>query len=433
MILSLYTYLFEREGRFYLFNSESLFFSEISEEMFRMLEGGNFGQLPQEVLDVMKEKRTIVAEEEKYTFYHDALTRFYQNAYGSDRMSLVIAPTTDCNFACPYCFEPKKNPKSMTEEVEDKVVAYLNKQTHIKGIHLTWYGGEPLLCQATISRLTEKIKKETDKEILSTSITTNGSLITDSTIALFKEIGLDDIQISLDGIRATHDKTRCFKKTGEGSFDLIIRNVKRLAREMPDLHISLRVNINRKNADDFAEVYLGFEKEGLKNVAAYPGLIREDAPDGRSLCSDSYSNADLVDLYAYLRQKGVDTHFFPTYRGKGCMMQRETAFIIGPEGELYKCWNDVSRPETVVGSIMDTKPRNYHLLMNYMHECGPFDSECRDCKVFPLCDGGCGKNRWRNRFEGGEFRYCSPYKETENLEAALFAGKNQGGGNAVRL
>lgn len=101
------------------------------------------------------------------------------------------------------------------------------------------------------------------------------------------------------------------------------------------------------------------------------------------------------------------------------MLQRSASFIVGPEGELYKCWNDVSDASKVVGSIMDNELRHYPRLMHYMHECGPFDEKCKDCAVLPLCNGGCGMLRYRNKFENGRFDYCSPLHKLEVLEDAL--------------
>lgn len=122
-----------------------------------------------------------------------------------------------------------------------------------------------------------------------------------------------------------------------------------------------------------------------------------------------------------LKQNGVNLDYFPRLRVKGCMLQRGSAFIVGPEGELYKCWNNVSDIDKAIGSIMDNDRHNYVRLMNYMHECGPFGAECKDCSIFPICDGGCGMTRYRNKFENGEFKYCSIYKDSDRLEQALIS------------
>lgn len=208
MILSIYTYLFQRGNRYYLFNSESLFFSEISKELYAALKGYGWQKLPEDVVEELRVKKVIVPKEEKYTFYYDSLTRFLNDAYGSDVMSLIIAPTTHCNFNCQYCFEPKKHPKYISGDVEDAIISYLNNQIHIKNLSLTWYGGEPLLMTDSIRRLHDRILKETDKKIAYHEVITNGYLIDDKVISIFRDMKLNSIQITLDGTRDTHNRTR---------------------------------------------------------------------------------------------------------------------------------------------------------------------------------------------------------------------------------
>lgn len=87
--------------------------------------------------------------------------------------------------------------------------------------------------------------------------------------------------------------------------------------------------------------------------------------------------------------------------------------------EMYKCWDDVSNPEKVVGSIMDNKPRNRSLYLRYVNEIDPFDDACRKCHAFPICSGGCGHVKYRNKFENGEFDYCSPFRDLNILKKAL--------------
>lgn len=428
MILSTYTILFKDNSRYYLFNSESLYFLEISEELFDILKDNDWQQIPDDLMKTLRDKHVVLPDEDKYSFFYDERTQFLTNAYGMDTMSLIIAPTTGCNFACPYCFEPKKNPKSLTKDIEDKIIEYINNQEHIDKISLTWYGGEPLLMIDAIERLYGRIKTETEKKIAYQEMISNAYLLNEHAIEIIKAIGLNRIQISIDGVEERHNKTRFLKGTGKPTYKIIESNIENLAKAMPDLRISLRINIDKDNPDDFVALYEKYHIEPWhKNISLYPGLIRRDTPDGCGLCHSSYGAEDLVELYINLREKGVNSHFFPRRLGKGCMMQRSSAFIVGPEGELYKCWDDVSKPDKVVGSIIDNNRRNYPLLMRYMHECGPIEEECKECAVFPICDGGCGYMRHRSKFEGGRFTYCSPYKDMEKLKKALlrFSTKNE--------
>ena len=94
-------------------------------------------------------------------------------------------------------------------------------------------------------------------------------------------------------------------------------------------------------------------------------------------------------------------------------MQGIASFLIGPEGELYKCWNDIGKEEKVIGTVDSKKLKHTSLLLKYLLHSSSFNEECRECKVFPVCEGGCGYDRYRNRFEGGRFSVCTHLKKPE--------------------
>ncbi len=428
LMLSPYTFLFEEKGEYYVFNSESLFFSKIDESVYVPLSERDFNKFEDDAINTLIEKRILISREDKDTCYNHLLTRHLTAAYSDDTMSLIIAPTTACNFACPYCFEPKKNPKYITPEVEDKLIEYINKQSNIKKISLTWYGGEPLLAAEAIRRIYGRIVSETEKEITNQEIISNTYLVNDEIIDMFRECKIDRIQVSIDGIKERHDKTRFLKAGHAPTFDVIENNIKKMAIALPDLHISIRVNIDKNNWMDFVTLYHKYHgEEWHKNIGLYPGFIREDSADRCTLKHNCYQISDLIDLHLKFAENGVNVNLFPASRFKGCMLQRANAFIVGPEGELYKCWDDVSNPDKVIGSIMDNELHHYTLLMRYMQDCRPIREECRGCLVFPVCDGGCGRKCYRNKFENGEFQLCSPLKDRANLKKVLLysAGTNK--------
>ena len=113
------------------------------------------------------EKRIIVDDSSRDLYFLNSKTQSLRKSYDTRTLSLIIAPTTGCNFACPYCFEPKKNPKTMTREVEDRIIEYVRSRTLAENISLTWYGGEPLLAFDIIERLYDRIIAETEKKIIS--------------------------------------------------------------------------------------------------------------------------------------------------------------------------------------------------------------------------------------------------------------------------
>ena len=60
--------------------------------------------------------------------------------------------------------------------------------------------------------------------------------------------------MTLDGVGAAHDCRR-FLKGGKPTFDTIYRNLQAIGEHVPDLRVSIRVNIDKDNIDSFIDVY----------------------------------------------------------------------------------------------------------------------------------------------------------------------------------
>lgn len=117
MKLSLYTYLFERDNKYYLYNSQTSFLSAIDKDFYELLYNHDFEKLEDDVLSVLKEKGIIIDDSHYYDYYYTSRQGFISSIGNLETLELVVAPTTSCNFACPYCFEGEKRNKFMTQEV----------------------------------------------------------------------------------------------------------------------------------------------------------------------------------------------------------------------------------------------------------------------------------------------------------------------------
>lgn len=126
-----------------------------------------------------------------------------------------------------------------------------------------------------------------------------------------------------------------------------------------------------------------------------------------------------------LHDEGLSYGFFPDRKVKGCMMHTQNSYIVGPECEIYKCWNDVSDEGKVIGHIQDgiLHITNSSRYIKYRTQTSAFNSECKECHAFPICDGGCGSYRYRNVFENSKFILCSPYRDLTVLKDALLHGE----------
>lgn len=70
------------------------------------------------------------------------------------------------------------------------------------------------------------------------------------------------------------------------------------------------------------------------------------------------------------------------------MMQSLYPYIIEPEGEIYKCWDDVSDADKIVGFIKDEEIELNSRFIRYAGQVTPFNDECKICHAFPICEGG---------------------------------------------
>lgn len=421
LIQSLYTIIFERNNKFYVFNSLSRLFCEISQKTYEALHNRDYTCLSQETFEFLTKNKVLIPEEEKYLFFLESKSKFNGETNDDSALGLVVAPTIQCNFNCPYCFESKTNNKIMSDEIETKLIQFIQRHENVKAINLTWYGGEPLLAFNRIKSIWNRLSSDLSTiKIQNHSIITNGWLINDDVIEYCKSTKISFIQITLDGICENHNKTRCLKD-GTPTFDKIYKNIIRLATDIPSLTVTVRVNVNRNNSYDFITLSNLFAKEGLKNISVYPGFIREDTLDNQSLTYNSITGKDCHYFFKTALSCGIKTTFFPsTCLEKGCLMSSAYAFIIGPDGEIYKCWNDVGHQDRIIGYISDNQPTDKLRLYRYLNETSAFsDSECKDCPVFPICDGGCGHYRYRNKFEDGSFDLCTRFKNTNVLEESL--------------
>lgn len=370
----------------------------------------------------LKNKLFVPSDEDK-AFVNAQVCRSLSASFGSDWLSVTLAPTLDCNFACPYCFEKHKRKLSMSGEDVDNFLQFVDRYPK-KKLALCWYGGEPLLAFDAMQRIAAGLRRLKDVEWGEHSIVTNGYLIDDAVIAFFKEYRLKSIQITLDGCREHHDRKRFDKRTHAGSFDHIVGNVSRLLSELPETALSVRVNVDRTNVGDFFNV-VQLLKEKFPGHAGrlhvYPGLIRIEDKERRCWGCESLTQADVVRFYEELeRQRPGSIDWLPGHKGKGCTATNIHGYVIAPNGDIYKCWNDLGDPARVCGNIAEPAFSNPTLVQRYLTDGNGLTTEaCRQCALLPVCDTGCAWERVQNAYAGYRFDPCTLCRKADLLKKAL--------------
>ena len=208
-----------------------------------------------------------------------------------------------------------------------------------------------------------------------------------------------------------HDKTRILA-SGKGTFDKIVDNIEQLFKYAPKCRVVIRVNVHADNIEAYPKLKeILCQRWGDANYVINIAFVNDVNQTCKVACM---SNKNKVHYLHTLYEKyGIASlNFLPQPQAVGCTATSVNTFVIGPSGELYKCWVDVGRKEKVIGSIYDDRYYN-NLLPAYTVGSDMFsDSRCKQCPLFPLCDGGCILRRYNQTHHGVSYDPC-PVKEED--------------------
>lgn len=342
-------------------------------------------------------------------------------------VSMTICPTMGCNFDCPYCFENHKAGK-MTEKTQDDVVALAERMMDVsqkKALHVTWFGGEPLLAPDVIEALSGRLIALCEKKgaEYDAGIITNGYLLTHENADLLARCKVKKAQITLDGIGETHDKTRHLAGGG-ATFRCITDNLRQANLAF---RISIRHNVHAENIVEIEALKAFLETlaaESGNEIIYFPAVVSSNhTSDDRGsgvglLCASDASEISI-------RQAAK---WFSPGHGLCCGAQCLMSVGIDEKGNLQKCWEDVDKPEHSFGTAEHWDPKNPiatadrpENLITYLNTALPnSDAECNDCVWLPTCAGGCPNRRLYYQ------KFCVPFKDApEKYVLALYDRRHE--------
>jgi uncharacterized protein len=411
---SRFSYFFRKDdGGAILYNSFSGVLSSLDDMTASLVEqlAGDPGSqavdgYPALLAQLIAMKCLLVDEEDEDLLNHMRMSRHAVN-YSSRRLLLSIAPTLACNFRCDYCFEAGRGSDSMSVATAEALMKFVQRLGRFDRISVTWLGGEPLLVPERIISLTEHLKSL--GAVYSASLVTNGYLLDEGIISLLSGLSIKAVQVTLDGPEAWHDARRHLVNGG-GTWRTIVTNLSHLLANWNG-QCAIRVNVDRNNQSQFREIVRILQKElPGKRYRIYPTMLLPGGANPDRDCQlDPECTADF--LLNEAARGGADLNFNPERRHVSCTATARTGFVIGPGGELYKCWEDLGDPSRVLGNVTGDRPWNHRLEACYLEGVDPFDDPaCRQCVCLPRCNGGCARIRLK-RAEGViTADPCVPYK-----------------------
>lgn len=334
----------------------------------------------------------------------------YASRFSNRCLSLTIAPTANCNFRCPYCYEKDVlHIQRMGDDTEEKLVNFVAHQLNsIEQLDVTWYGGEPLLEYPRILNLSQQFMKlcEEHKVIYSAGMVTNGYLLTKERLGELIKCRISSIQITLDGMKETHDNRRYLRNHG-GTFDRIMENLQSfedLAKKKEDFpQISIRINVDRSNSKQAFELLEYIANLPLKSYV-FPYVADVYIP-----ADVNYENTLNGSEYENLKEKFVkeaekkgflmgERAFYPQRVTSSCGCDQINTLVVDANGNLYKCWEEIGDTELCVGHLGEEQtynlPQRYY---DYMLYDPTLDEKCSGCEILPVCmGGGCPIRRERD-------------------------------------
>lgn len=392
---SKYNIIIERPEGNFLWNTCSNAFIRLNEAGRKWLETFNGTQIDSEYFRILEKNGCLVMEELDETGKILIEEKTVMLNTGAEVMHFTIAPGLGCNYNCPYCFEKGHDLRGvMNDETRNRTVRFIiNKMQanpNLRRLEIRWFGGEPLLYLDMIELMSRELMKYCrDRHVeYSAGIVTNGRYLTRECAKKLAQWKVGYVQLSMDGLGAYYEQQ---KGARPGDFHAVVKNIE---DTWDLLDITVRINI----ADVLEEAlklteYLLKEQNLDGKIRIYVAHIRDY--EGRSAKEEQTAHARFLELEGrYISLFGSKGKYsphslsflYPTRRCTTCKSVCGNNFCIGPKGELYRCEHHYGQKEYVVGNIWSGRfySETEKKYLTYRHR-----SKCLDCKLFPVCLGGC--------------------------------------------
>ncbi len=315
---------------------------------------------------------------------------------GLSSLSLIV--TGECNFRCRYCYQ-EKDALNLAPSVAARAVDVFFPRLDADGAVL-FYGGEPLLRMDTIRETVAAVTARNRRhgKAVSFSVSTNGSLLSDDTLALFNRHRFT-VLLSFDG--RAQDKAR-----QPGSYSSVSGALERLL-ESPGIEVHTNSVFTPETVGDLSASIRDIVGRGVENAQI---SFATDAPWNRTALASL--EVQLSDLRTYLvpwvRKTGrIPVTNFRRSDEKALFicLAGENRMALSPDGRLWGChlfydlhraMKDPLSERFCFGGLDDfavrhenimkrVLPRYTDLRMDYFHTSRKFCGDCPDVTDCAIC------------------------------------------------
>ncbi len=330
----------------------------------------------------------------------EKLKSIYLDCIGDGTLQLTILPTEQCNFRCRYCYESFPD-TYMGQDVQDALIAFLEKNiSKYKMLHVAWFGGEPLVALDTILSLSQRMMEvcRSYRKPYSASMTTNAYFLDVDTFRKLMKVNVLYYQITIDGLKETHDFQRPLRGGGS-TFQHIIGNLESIRDEVKSklFRITIRTNFSKALLEIIPE-YKKFFGERFGKDARFQFFFRPvmDWGGERVDCfrEHLFEEELMEEIYKCTMEAEPKLRFiyddFLELGGGICEAAKRNHYTIIPDGSIYKCTCDFSNtPGAKIGKLSKEKGMQLDDSRSASWLCDRNNCENVDCFFKPNCLGEC--------------------------------------------
>ena len=362
-------------------------------------------------LTELTEKGYWVDENEEDKLYRSKYLDFIDSR-DDDEIQLFFVPNYSCNFACSYCYQDEyvapslPSPKGKEEEKAtiDAFYKYIAKEFVGKRKYITVFGGEPLLNSPKQKEIISYLIEKANVAHTDVCFVTNGYTLVEY-IDILKQGHVREIQITLDGTAAIHNKRRILKG-GAGTFDKIVEGVDACIANK--LMVNLRMVIDKENINNLSELaQFAIDKGWTKSSFFKTQIGRNyELHHCQSTPDKLFSRVSLYEsLYELIQKNPHIVEFYkPAYSISKFLSENgnlpdplfdscpacKTEWAFDYTGHIYPCTATVGKAEESLGTFYPELDFNKKLVGEWEKRDVVSIPECKDCSLQLACGGGCG-------------------------------------------
>lgn len=398
MKLSKYSFVIKRGPDYVLYNCWTEKMAVLEDRLRDLLESGDIDHIQDihpEFYDYLLREKFIVDNEINEA--EEVIKKWKEEEEKDDCLSIMINSTLDCNMRCWYCYEKHRTNTDLTPKTISSILKLINKRItapQLKRVHLSFFGGEPLLnFEKTIYPLLVQIDEIclSENKLLDVHFVSNAYLLSENIIDKLHSLHLAQpitIQITLDGNEEMHNKTRHLV-SGEETYTKILSNMRMAVNK--DVQITLRFNCTGNNIRTFVDVLTDIKDWSTKEKAKIRidlQQVWQDAPR-----SDVDMQIEFKKIRELFMEEGFYVNEVRAISPSRCYGDNANHCIVNYNGDLYKCSARDFTKENREGILTSDGNLEWNEKRTLRERIKYGNTTCQACHIYPLCHGGCSQGK----------------------------------------